>query len=263
MTTGPLRRSPLLGVRLRDAVTLAQVSDGLELWLERDTTPDRRWRPICGPSGAFAWHDLPGFSTSPEAPPPPRAGWRLKVAAPRGRSLGYARADTLPHAALLDPPAAAAGGATGWLPLYPAASAEDPVAFATVRASLRVRATGAPAAWARLEVKKGSAVLGAAYADEDGEVAVRFPWPEPAPGPGGRPVPLEKQTWKLRPAVAWGALDRPDLDAMVSQPAARLQRRATGATLTDFTAAYGRTTVLRATDGDGQPLSHVFVSPAS
>ena len=78
MTVSRLVRSPLLGVRLRDAVTLAPVCDGLELWLERVAVPGRLHRPVVGPSGIYAWHDLPGFDTAPTTPHPARGGWRLR-----------------------------------------------------------------------------------------------------------------------------------------------------------------------------------------
>ena len=264
MMTPPLRISPPLALRLHDALRGLTVAEGVECWLERPWSSERRFAANTTRTGVFAWHELPGIPPVVPVGSTATTPWRLVVSDSARRFLKFERTLSLPRpAGLLSAPVGAFGAVEGSLPLYAGPDADPTPQHGCVRARLIVATSGEPARWARIEVRDGVTVIGASYADETGHVTVPFDWPEPKAPPGGSVPPLSEQRWMLRLAVAYGALERPDLDALVAQPTARLLWRLGGATLSNIEVSYGRPTVVRSMGVDWAPISHVFVAPVA
>src|SRR5262249_59578240 len=128
------RRAALLGVRFWDRVGGRPVADGLEL-VETSTGT----AATCGPHGVFAFHDLPGMSTSAYgagddafwASPPGSAPFTFRVRDPDRRFLSFTFDAAVPprglfpaHCGLPSSPPETAGP----VPLFSAPNRAPPVA---------------------------------------------------------------------------------------------------------------------------------------
>jgi len=257
-----------LGVRFWDRVTGAVVSEGLEVEVFPEGHPEQRVTVAANNSGVFNARGLPGlagFETGGVANPTPRA-FVIEVTDRAGRFLPFALPVDVPAGLLQWEP-----GVT-MVPLFSAPSRPVPAGMAVVRAQLvRADVPGPdpldpekrwPAPWAVLEVTPpgGPAVRG--LADEGGSVVVVCPYPEPPPPPVDRPSPPPDpirpgdRTWAVGvkaffapPASPLAATtDRPDLRALMTQPAARAWADTALATeLTAATLLFGQEMVLRTT----------------
>jgi hypothetical protein len=142
------------------------------------------------------------------------------------------------------------------VPLFSAPARIAPAGTAAVRADLRDAVTGAPAAWAVLEVSSAGTPVHRGVADERGSVVVLLPYPEPpwhgpSPPPGSRA--LSDQTWSVSVSVRYSpaatsppAGEPPDLCAVLTQsPATLLAMLSPSSPLGAQTLAFGRELVLR------------------
>src|SRR5262249_23513568 len=200
-------RTALLGVRFWDRVGGRPVADGLEL-VETSTGT----AATCGPHGVFAFHDLPGMSTSAYgagddafwASPPGSAPFTFRVRDHDRRFLSFTFDADVPARGLFtddcglpsSPPEI-----VGTVPLFSAPTRVAPGGIARVSADLWDIDADVPAAWAVLEVSAGGELY-RGVADEDGRLAVLFSYPEPPLLPASPPPPpgsraLANQTWPL------------------------------------------------------------------
>lgn len=262
-------RTALLGVRFWDRVTGRPVADGLQV-----VEPVSGTVASVGPSGVFAFHDLPGFAASAYgagdeefwASPPERADVRFALTDATGRFVPYTFDADVPARGLFSEDCglpASPPDVIGALPLFSTASRTVASGMARVTADLVDASTGDAAAYAVLEVQAPSMLTQRGVADADGRVAVLFAYPEPPPDPGGSPPPgsraLTAQTWPLTLTVhyapaATAAFDAPDLCAVLTQPAGTLLGHASPPDpLGPQTLAFGRELALR-TSGHSELL---------
>jgi hypothetical protein len=267
-------RTALLGVRFWDRVTGRVVADGLEL---AETGTGLLAHP--NPSGVFAFHDLPGFRDSAGgaggpsfwSSPPGRRDLVFELSDAERRFVPFRFTADVPHEKMFaddcggaaSPPDAAVGG----MPLYSAPSRVAPAGTAAVRAQLWDVAAGAAAASAVLEVTTAAGATHRGVADDQGRVAVLFPYPEPpwaaTSPPSGSSLPA--QTWALTIGVAYAPASppvpagaAPDICAVLTQPSATaLETESPQTPLGPQTLAFGRELVLR-TNGH----SVLLVQPA-
>jgi hypothetical protein len=234
-----LTRNAPWGVRFWDAAEGSASVDGLKVELYLPGNPAARARAIPNRSGVYVAHTLPAFAGtgSPDQPglrdfegsdAAPDVLWRIhtrtyrvEVRDPLGRFLPFAFDAELPARGFFQwpapwssPPAAIAlPGASGsppqallpYIPLFSAPARPAPPTLAVVRAQLREQGTGRVAAWCLLGVSIDDRPCGLGLADEQGRVAVIFPYPEP---PRRRlaspPEPRNDFSWTVQ-LTAYGA----------------------------------------------------------
>jgi len=244
-------RAPL-GLQFTDSATGAPVADGLVVtaWPAGDPGSERRaaQSPV---SATLGFGRLPGFARYEEArtddpatfswPPDPGLPFEVRVTDPLGRYLPELLALTVPQPALVTPA------------LYSAPARPAPPGFATVSGEVHTAATGAPAAWAVVQVDAGSASY-TTLADQLGRYVVYLPYPEALPPLTGSPpsAPPGPLTWALTISVRYQptaqdrladatAADPPELGSLLGQAPAAISAGGTtqpslAATLTFGTA---------------------------
>jgi hypothetical protein len=249
-----------LGLRFRDAATGRLVTGGLDV-----RHGDRA--AVVTPSGVWSLSHLPGLHELETgagddaywAAVTPRA-FDIDVADPQGRYLPLRLQAQAPFRGLFQPVCGSPPLAD--VPLFAAPSQPPPPGFGIVRAQLR-EPSGAPAAWAILEVRPDGAAAARGMADERGAVAVPLPYPEPSATAGSPPRgsqrSLAADRWTLHVDCRY---DRacpperpPDLCDALDQAPATLDLQ--GVTLE---LAYGRDLVLR-TPGHSEVLVTAAASP--
>ena len=263
-----MTRTALLGVRFWDRVTGKPIADGLDLV---ETVSGSK--AASGPSGTFAFHDLPGLRASSYGAgddsfwdsPPGSAPFTFRVTDRGRRFLPFDFSVDVPVRGLFTEDCGLTGSppdaVVGAVPLFSAPGRVGPGGIACVRADLEDAVTGAHAAWAVLEASAAGAPVYRGIADELGRVAVFLPYPEPpwhgsSPPPGSRS--LSDQTWPLTLTVRYSPAtasppfpdpasgEPPDLCAVLTQSEGTLLAADSPATpLGPQTLAFGRELVLR------------------
>lgn len=247
-----------LGLRFRDAATGRIVSDGLVVRHETRTA-------VLTPSGVWALSGLPGLHELETgagddaywAAVQPRT-YEVEVTDTRSRYLPLRLQAEAPFRGLFEPVCASPPLAD--IPLFLAPSQPPPPGFGIVRAQL-VEPSGAPAAWAIVEIRPDGAGAALGMADERGAVAVPLPYPEPSATAGSPPRgsqrSLAAERWALHVSCRY---DRscpperaPDLCVALDQAPATLD-------LPTVELAYGRELVLR-TPGHSEVLVTAAASP--
>ena len=249
-----------LGLRFRDVATGRVVTGGLDV-RHRDRTA------VLTPSGVWALSHLPGLheletgegDAAYWASVTPRA-FEVEVADPRRRYLPLRLQTNAPFRGLFQP--VCGSPLLADVPLFAAPSQPPPAGFGIVRADLR-EPSGAPAAWAILEVRPDGATMALGMADERGVVAVSLPYPKPSATAGSPPRGIQRsladERWMLQVACRY---DRscpperpPDLCDALDQAPATLDLHGVTPEL-----AYGRELVLQ-TPGQSEVLVTAAASP--
>ena len=280
------------GLGLFDAALGRFVSEGLVVRLLRRIGGDLA-PPITARAtrrDLFTAQDLPGLRGFEAggllSPPMP---WLVEVRDIWSRYTPFVIEALLPHAGLLlqapctaalwpQPLTSPASPLPQGVPLLGHPARPVAAGQALVRATLRDADSGAPAAWAVLEVALDGRLLGRGVADARGEVAASFPWPEPAdplpvfspgspPGPPAPAHPLDQARWPVQIAVRWqrglplhhtdpAQPDLPELCALLTQPLAALSvATSPPEPLHEALLRYGQTLVLAA-DAGARMLVH-------
>ena len=201
-------RNSGLGLRFWDVARATSVADGLRVEVYPRANPRVRARAVANRSGIYVVHQLPttapppgprDFETSDLDPqdlwPATTHAYRVEVSDPSGRFLPLVFDADLPARGLfswlapwISPPQPVAlpgedgsppAPLIGRVPLFSAPSRPVPDPLAVLYAQLRESGTGRDAAWCLLTVTIAGAVCGIGLADEQGRVAVIFPYPEP------------------------------------------------------------------------------------
>lgn len=233
-----------LGVRFWDPTLNAQISDGLRVTAYPPEDPRRVVAAVRAPSGVYAFHHLPGLraleypgAADPLASPPPTRAFIIQAIDGRRRFLPAAFSVQAPFQGVfptgLQPGAARPPGVY----LFSAPTRPVTLNLAVVRARLMTNIGAAlqPAAHAVLEIRTPRNQLWYGLADEQGGVAVVFPYPIFTAAPVGgvaSPPPLRRQQWALRIRARYdpGLLTwppgspRPDLPSILRQPLGSLWR---------------------------------------
>jgi hypothetical protein len=212
-----------LGIRFRDSATERVVTDGLVV--RHSFAQDTRSRTaVVNPSGVWVLSGLPGLHDletgldpavqASGAEPGDAVYWgivagltrsfAIDVLDARGRFLPLRLDAQAPFRGLFEPtcgsPASPAGAGAD-VPLFSTAARPAPPGFGMVRAQL-LDVSGAPAAWAVLEVTPDGAPPALGMADERGLVALPVPYPGPSATAGSPPRgstrPLSAERWAVR-----------------------------------------------------------------
>jgi len=294
-----------LGLRFRDSVTGAVVSDGLIVTAWSRRNPARRMTATTSLSGIYSFRRLPdllevengsGDDAFWRNPPVSRQfvievvdladrfqPFRFEVTAP---TRGVYTGEDL----MLDSSPIDSTGPSG-IPLFSAPTRSVPSSMAVIRGELREPPAapgqrGAPAAWAVVEAEFGERRLARSFADEQGRVALIFPYPELETNPlttgngspSGSGPALREQRWNVILRAAYGQL-RPtspvagapalvDWEDLFSQPAAILwSDTALRRPLTEAKLAFGQESLVQTRDFtsdpiDGAALSELFITTA-
>lgn len=224
-----------LGLRFWDLVTDALLTTGLTVVAAPQNQPGQTVTATVSPSGIYGFAHLPGLRELENGEgdkdywerltDAQRRPFRIKVTdseghfnpftlnvtAPQRRVYAYRCADAtvMPNAR------------NGAIPLFSRPARPIPSGIAVIRAE--VKPDDKPAAWAVVEVRQSTTVLGHGLVDERGQVAVIFPYPPP-----NIRTNLLKQSWQLELHTYYDALSSndskiPDLCELLKQPLIRQQ----------------------------------------
>jgi hypothetical protein len=281
-------RTTPLGLRFFDRAGGTFVGDGLEVLAYLEADPLQRVNAIANRASAWVFPSLPllgatqlrGDPGDPWTPPPAQRQYRVEVRDAQRRFQPFSFPVAAPHRGFFtwscagdaSPPWAAP---LDGVPLFSSPTRPTPVTFAAVRAQLVDALTGAPAAFAVLELTLPGQPAYRGIADENGGVAVLFAYPEASDtgeGPSLSPTgpadpPYTEQTWTLGVRVFWAPRPAsellPDLCTTLSQPEVVLwEDSARTNALSALTLRYGRELIVRTNDStSGRPLSVALVTP--
>ncbi|MFL6254980.1 MAG: hypothetical protein ACJ74T_08145 [Pyrinomonadaceae bacterium] len=161
------------------------------------------------------------------------------------------------------------------LPLFSAPTRSASGGLATLRASLWDAHAAAPAAWALLEARIDGGPTVRGLADEQGRVALVFPYPEPAAFAEQSPpsAPFTKQEWPVQLFASYmpqrPVPTLPSLPDALAQPRAKLWADSgLTAPLAQATLRSGQELVVRSFDTSpeaplgGRPLPVLLITPA-
>ena len=230
------------GVRFRDAVTGAQVADGLLVEAYSKAAASRRRRvedeisgrrrAFINRSGVHVLMELPGLRRFEngeveedvrEASPPGAGLFMIEVEDISRRYLPFSFETQLPFKGLfvwdenpLPFESPLAPEVPDGLPLFSAPTRSTPAGMAVIRAELWDETAGTPAAYALLEARFKGTLLGRGMADKVGRLALIFPYPPPAklpqtspPSGSGSIPPLTQQEWAIELTARYGPLASP------------------------------------------------------
>lgn len=246
-TRDVLTRAAPLGVRFWDEATTRVVTDALRVRAHPADRPEQVVPAARSASGAYVLHHVPGFEATERGEvalaPGSAESVRVLVDDPRGEFLPVSFACVVPQvgfatpaAASLTPRALAPVSALAPSPSVPlfASPSRTAAGAALIRAELRYTGTGAPAAWALVELHQGATLVARALADVAGRVTALFPYPAVTVGLSS------PASWTLalsaRHAAVAGMTDRADLDQVFTFGARTLRRGASGSFTTTLNA---------------------------
>ncbi|WP_457353992.1 hypothetical protein [Roseateles sp. P5_D6] len=231
-----LARHAAIGVRFWDAARSTSLIDGLQVEVFARSNPRVRKPMSPNLSGVYVGHSVPGLRDFEFSDTDPQQLWataeaalracRIEVRDPYGRFLPLAIDVDLPVRGLLTwnapwfspPQPIVLPGTPGSppqlmlqrIPLFSAPSRGVPDAQAAVYAQMRDTASGRPAAWALLGVRIEGQRCGLGLADEQGRVAVMFPYPEPARRALSSPPEARNDfSWPVELDVFWSQASPP------------------------------------------------------
>ncbi len=266
-----------LGVRFYDELTASVISEGLLVSVYHPGDRQRAIPVHANRSGVFVVHHIDGLRAFEHgaAGPSTTTNVVLEVADTQGRFQPFTLQTSAPQPGLIAAALSPLAGRT-WIPLFSAATRAVTAGVGVIRAQLYDPTRTAPAAWAVLEVDVAGQPPVRAVADEQGSIAIMFPYPTPPVtplGPGGSPLsPLSasftEQVWHVGVRARYGGLQPPtgvpDLDDVLAQPPAMLWADlAHTRALTDALLQFGRETVLRTQDDSGLTRPSVLLVQAA
>ncbi len=211
-----------VALMFRDAATLSQVTDGIEVTVHDAKLPNARRNLQVVPSGWWTAPRLPGFAGWPSDRDrnfvvevndaygrylPTRFGFDIGKAPPAARPgtpgaispwvnwSGLNASRTRP----IRPDDAPVGYQPDYLPLFPTVSRAASGPCAEIRAQLMVQAADnslRPARWAAMTVQIGTRIVGLGIADAGGALVAAFGYP---------PYPAATPSSDPRPAIKWPA----------------------------------------------------------
>jgi hypothetical protein len=257
-----------LGLRFWDAVTDAFISDGLMVQaVPKLTTGIFRGEPvqaISNRSGVYVFNHLPGLSEAEFgagddaywAAPPVQREFFINVQDVQRRFLPLIFTLKAPIQGLLDsacpsgkPSPALPAQPDGVLPLFSAPGRAVPGGMAVIRAGIARGSASVP--WALVEAYSKNKLLARSLSDEQGQVALFFPYPKIVlNNPMDNRPPLTAQTWpvdiKVFAALSPPGPGVPDFCSVANQPVAKaLRQLAPNKPLQTQTLRYGQELILK------------------
>lgn len=243
-----------LGIRFRDEVSASTRIDSLSVIVYSQTQPHYRTKAYMTPGGVYALHNVPGMqvfdngwgdNNAPKSPAMISKPYIVEVVDTwqEARFLPFCFSVQLPYQGLYRWEGNMHTSSTDTrkeapIPLYSAPTRSVAGGMAVLRAELQDATTGKAASWAMLEAQlpvsaSSPAVTVRGLADEQGRVALIFPFPMPVKvSPTAPDIPLEQQEWQIPLQARYMPLQTqrmllsgaaiPDLQAIVKQPVANL-----------------------------------------
>jgi hypothetical protein len=270
-----------LGLRFWDEVSGSVIGEGLSVAAYSSQNPERRVRALTNHAGVYLLQNLPGLHEA-ETGAGDEAYW-ANLPAPKKFVIEVTDNDqrfqpflftaelparsffTLSCLPAASPPASPPEASTV-VPLYSAPTRAVPGAMAVLRAELYDSVNQKPAAWAVLEARLNGLPPVTGFADDQGRIALIFPYPEPIqPSSSGSPPanrrPLVEQQWvvQLRAlyAPSLASAEIPDLCEVFAQPPATLLSELSPPTpLSEATLEFGKALVVKS-----QSQSLLFLTP--
>lgn len=263
-----------LGVKFWDVSTGAHVRGGLRVIAYPDGHTHHYTHAAANRSGAYVFHRAWGLSESPVT----SRRYTILIHDQERRYLPVKFEADFPTTGLFQWPSSRPrtlmDPLDGSVPLYPSILSHDTAGMAVLRAELHESSGGKRAAWAMIEARFNGQLIGRGIADEQGRIALVFPYPPPQDSlssPAGgvtTRLPFLKQEWTVQlqafyePAGLSSApgstrADRsvPALNDVFNQaPANVFPDQALTEPLTEVNLMYGP---------NPAPLSILFVSPAN
>lgn len=287
-----------LGLRFRDQVTGAFVSEGLNVSLYEPGKPITRVPARTNRSGVYVIHHAPGLLDFErgvvEAPPGKR--FVVAVSDVERRFQPFQFTADLPVRGVFNwviPFGSSPPGTIPSVPLYSTSARSVPAGMAVIRADLWDVVNQIPAASAVLEASTNNQLIGRGVADDQGRIALIFPYPSPLlftiTSPLGSPIesppaatgpPLTDQVWQIvlramyTPAPELPPLpgqlgpepQLPDLGVVLSQGEATLWADSDRTqALGEVALGYGREVILKSRSGLASPpasQSTLLITPA-
>lgn len=256
------------GVRFWDAVTNTFIAAGLEVETYPLTNPMARIKGSTNSSNVVIFSKLPGLDQAGAGDDDywaavERKEYVVTVRDTLGRFQPFSFEAVLPARGLYQlgclpvesPPGSPPGAELVGVPLYSTAARQYPAGTAVMHADLVDADTGAPAAWAVLEVRMSGRLLARGLADAGGRIVLIFHYPEPLQLTGSSPpstvrMSLSMQTWSVElhafytPSML--GTDIPDLCRVLNQPPATVwDHMSPPVPLTHVTVRFGADLVLR------------------
>lgn len=211
-------RAPL-GVMFRDAVDQRVVADGLQVCLSdpgrrygrvQCLVPNRQGVFVAPQSITDGMRDLPADDDDVVAgSPSPVRRLELTVRDAFGRYVPLRMPADVPHEGLFEPACTFDSPGMPWphVPLYSAVTRNVPAAYAELRADLRLASNpAAGAAWARIELRLDTDLVGEGVADGRGSVLVLCALPAPRDPPlrPSPPAPPDtRSSWTVTLHACW------------------------------------------------------------
>lgn len=296
---GRLTRTAPLGLRFWDEVSGKVIGDGLVVIAYPPGNPFRRLQAFVNRSGVYVFTSLTGMSEveygsgdeSFWSAPPVKKRFKIEVVDAWRRFQPFILTIDAPVRGIVTSPVPAEESPpvlSQGIPLFSTASRSVPAAMAVLRAELREwipdgNHEGDPARWAVIEAQVSGRPIARGVADQNGVVALLFPYPPPVTHPLGSPPAFSPpgaegpsiidQQWsialsasfdKLSPTAPFpGALALPELADVLGQSPATLWADTEGHVLKEGTLSFGKELILRSVDRDSdKPRSIVFISAA-
>lgn len=293
-----------LGLRFCDFTSGAFVGDGLDVQVYPSGNPTTKVAALANRKGVYVLHHAPGLLEVEHGKgdqefwngPPPTRNFVVEVNDKERRFQSFQFTASLPERGIYkwtDVPSSPLAACES-IPLYSSPVRSVPAGMAVLRADLWDESRNAAASWAVLEASLNSQVIARGIADEQGRIAVIFPYPPPRafaigspPGsplsspPSASGLPLTEQVWPLQlralytperpisspPNSFETKYELPELRFTLSQPEATIWANAERTEpLLEASLHYGQELVLKSKTATSPPSqlrqSVLFITPA-
>lgn len=211
-----------LGLRFCDLMSGVLVGDGLDVQVYPSGSPATRVSAIANRKGVYVLHHAPGLRDLEHGEGdkafwqnlPPARNFVIEVNDNERRFQPFQFTASLPAEGVYqwtDPLFSSPLSPAKSIPLYSSPVRAVPAGMAVVRADLWDGSNDTAASWAVIEASLNDRIIARGIADEQGRIALIFPYPAPRPfaissppaSPLGSPptastLPLTEQAWPIR-----------------------------------------------------------------
>lgn len=199
------KHTVVAGLQFRDTATGAVIGEGLTVTAFPLDLPRLRARSVMTRSRIHAFFNIPEAQS--------KTDFTAEIVDRQRRFIPFSIDFQLPIDGILQFKCSSAASIplSPDIPLLSSPTRIVPPTMAVVRADLWDTTNDSPAAWAVLEAayadNEGNNKIVYGVADENGRVAVIFPYPESRPATPGTPVtPLNDQQWQVQLQVRYQAI---------------------------------------------------------
>jgi len=294
-----------MGLRFCDLTSGVLVGDGLDVQVYPAGNPATRVAAVANRRGVYVLHHAPGLRELEHGEGdegfwqnlPPARDFVIEVNDNQRRFQSFQFTASLPVRGIykwIEPVPSSPPTPIESIPLHSSPVRSVPSGMAVVRADLWDASNDTPASWAVMEASLNDRVIGRSIADEEGRIALIFPYPAPRPfsissppaSPVGSPpapnsLPLTEQVWPITlralytpvrpiaspPSLVESEPELPELRFTLSQPEATIWADAAFTEpLFEASLQYGQELILQSTAAASPPSparqSVLFITPA-